>query len=303
MKQGLVTYLAGLKSVPLALLLIIALGCDRGVPSAKPSELVQEGWQRFRLGQFEQASHQFSRAIETAGPAEESIRLQAIYGLANIAAFGVDRNLERAKGYFQRIISESPDSDLAAWAALGIIRAQDVISGSDRPADAEKLDAGYAEVIARYPKSAAADDAFLFLQALRLKVAKPGAREKVIEEVTARINSGTKQRLDALYDLLSTANRDLNKNISAYENLVQAIAHREVDPGNPNSVDASAVFRAGVAAQFDAGDFAAARKIYASFSQKFPRDPRGFSVKMLMEEMDKKEAEMRKSLAGEGSAK
>ena len=75
--------------------------------------------------------------------------------------------------------------------------------------------------------------------------------------------------------------------------MIKALGAREVDPSNPIEDRSTAYWDIGYAAEFEAGNFAVARKYYKHLIDEYPQDVRVFGVRKALERMDAIEAALR----------
>jgi tetratricopeptide (TPR) repeat protein len=295
--------------VLLALLLVIA-GCGRTHTDGSPRELLEKGWGHFRLEEFGEAREAFAAALEkmaTANPAplpeggttEETdhLRLHATYGLALIAS--LERHGEQtaeARRLFQQIIAQdhSPARDMAAWAALALVRDSALPATADAAVDRAALRQAYTNVIDTYPQAPAAVEAFLYRTEMLVETLEPADARQAVEEIRTCMAAHPAGRLrTALLALQSAAHQTLREYRQALDTAIASVESKEADPSNPRANNILEYYRIAMMAQFDVGDFAVARAYYAKFLAEYPRDQRAFAVKLLVEHLDRTEAALR----------
>ena len=69
---------------------------------------------------------------------------------------------------------------------------------------------------------------------------------------------------------------------------------RELDPTNPYSDNAALYWEIATIAEFEAGDFAVARKYYKGLVDEYPQDQRRWGARLALERLDAVEAKLRK---------
>lgn len=265
--------------------------CGRKEAGGSASELVEAGWAHYRLGEFTLAQDRFRQVGAMPASVAGPMRVAALYGAATTYALQPEADPELAKQYYTDVIAAAPDDPLAAWSALGLVRMDHLKSdGSD--ATTEALMARYQSVADRYPNAPAGAEAALQVIALRLVLRTPDQLDAAVRQSTDALAGRAKTTpgmTAPLYALRSTAYRIRDAHEPALRDTLAALDAVEVDPQNPAPGDPTGTFQAGVRAQFDVGDFTAARAAYGQFLQRFPRDQRCFTVRLLLEDMDRVE--------------
>jgi tetratricopeptide (TPR) repeat protein len=313
-------FAARVVGIVLAGLLVAA--CERARPDLSPRALLEKGWGHFRLEEFAEAREAFEAALEKVAPSfpsppptgigpatspntategsiadaeRDSLRLQATYGLALIASLARhgDASAE-AHRLFQAVIDgdRSPTREMAAWAALALVRDKALPATADAPI--EDPGSGYTAVMERYPETPAAEEAFLYRTALDVETLDPADAQAAIEEIRSYVSAHPQMHWrSALFALQSTAHQTRGEYREALAAAIASVQAREPDPANPRQNNILEYYRIGMMAQFDVGDFATARAYYARFLAEYPRDQRAFLVKLLLEHLDRTEAALR----------
>lgn len=157
---------------------VIAFG---GEPSPTPPPAADGGtvraWELMRLGRWDEAG---ALLEPLKADADKAVAADAWYADGCRWQFrrpGPD--VARAAQCFTWVVDHAPASDAAPWAGLALARLPDLDVLKPRPREAIE---GYRRVLARYPASAAAQEAVLYLaQALWQADGARGAAEAVRE--------------------------------------------------------------------------------------------------------------------------
>lgn len=287
----------GLTAVRIAicsgLLLVGALaGCKReAAAAADPRAALVDGWQNFRLAEYEFANKDFSSALAGAKKGSDEY-LQAVFGLANV--WNLRRPGEdpaRAKKLYEQVIAEASDHDLAAWSALALVRMKHVVPVGQDP-DYDAVRAGYQAIIEKYPNHLAAKEATIYLNAILISTLDPKQIRQAISNLTAYVETGAHEfrapawsLLAVSYNSLGMQRERLNAEIKSFENI-------EIDPANPFNEYAWAYWNIATIAEFEVGDFGLARRYYKQLIEEYPADIRVFPSKEALARMDRVEAQL-----------
>lgn len=277
------------------LLSLFALAtCQKITAPQSPQQLLHTAWAHFRLSEFTDAEASFNAALgklPATDPANTPLRANATYGLALLASLAHhDEQTDRARTLFAEVIALQPHSEIAAWSALALIREDQV--GTNIPSPA--LDARYAELIEKYPHTAAADEAFVDRMTLLVQQLTSPEAQSAITQITAYLQSNPNTRMkSALYHLLSKAHETRKEFPAALQTAIDSVNAREINPDNHTQSNILEYYRIGMMAQYDVGDFATARKYYTLFLQQYPHDLRAFDVKRMLQHLDATEAALR----------
>ncbi len=286
-------------------LCLCLMDCSKRAPVRPTAEILAAAWNDLSSGEFERAQVGFDRVKSIASTEHDNARaLQADYGLASLAATGPRPDPVAARALYQEIIATDPSGAWAQWAALAIARLSQVNTDPDAVLDVESQENAYQSVIDHYPKTAAADEAFNFMQALRLTTGTEADARRVIDETAQRLTQPDAHTAGVLHNLRAHAYRILKRFPESLQEAIAAVRQREIDPDNPSLDDAGAIYNIGVAAQFDVGDFETASRFYNEFLKKYPTDQRSFTVHVLLKQLDEKQAEIiqQSGPAGDGAA-
>jgi len=285
--------------------LCCAAGCDRTRVARSNEQLLSEAWADCASSKFAESAVAFQQVVQQSQkPDAQAMRLLGEYGLATLEALGDQPEPEKAKLLFQQIVKEAPKSDEAAWSQLASIRIQQRLEGTDTAASRQRLAQGYREIIGSWPDTPTADEAFVHLQALLLISPSDDEARHVASDISTYLGQGKTRFAPALCNLRGIAYSSCHDSRQALDNSIASLDRQEHDPINPAPADSARLYGIGAQAQFDVGDFATARKFYGRLLKEYPTDQRVFTVKLLLKNMDKVEADLAKSpdmaSAGEG---
>ncbi len=178
-------------------------------------------------------------------------------------------------------------------AALALAREAYLPVNADDPEHPEDIQKRYAGVIADYPQSAvAAQEAFVYLQASRIQACRPQSWSRAWPPSTRIWGASAAPFPIRLYNLQAIAYSQLHKYPQSLAAAIRSLETLEADPTNPTQNKAVVYFQIGLAAQYDVGDFATARLYYQKFLQEYPKDQKAFTVRMQLQRLDEKEAQL-----------
>jgi tetratricopeptide (TPR) repeat protein len=281
--------------------------CSREDARGTPQELITEAWKEFRLGDFDSAAHRFSSAIHRLDKEkakghpladERELRINALYGLGLVGTVGREGGeaggSPEGRRYLQQVIAMEGRGEMAAWAALALVRDEHLPQTSSDPIDIPRLRTLYRGILEKYPGSQASQEAFLYLQSLYVETLEPADAHAAIDAIEAYLASNPKAPFrSALHTLMSAANVTLKNYPAALRESIQSLETKEVDPSNPTANNILEYYRIAMMAQYDVGDFDTARKYYHRFLEEYPNDQRAFTVKLQLARMDRLEQELR----------
>jgi outer membrane protein assembly factor BamD (BamD/ComL family) len=278
----------------LLLLGLSLAGCGRSGTSRTATQLLDEGWNRYSLGNFDLAQKAFAQAAAKPG-ISASLRLQALYGQATTLQWRKpDPDPVGAAELYERVAAQDPDSDLAAWSLLALARMQYVLP-SGQQCDAQAVAAAYQRVIDRYPHHQAGEQAFLSLQALRLEDNDAAAARQVLAALDEFLAGHPQSHfLSTAYTLRAHSYRLLDRPRERLDNMIQSLNHIEVDPRNPALSLATTYWQIASTAEFDLGDFDTARRYYHKLIAEYPTDQKNYLSQLQLENMDQVEARIRR---------
>ena len=280
---------------------LLLVSCKAAVDQSEPAELIEKGWQKFRLDEQGSAAHFFTSALAKLAdarskspetPTEKRLHIQATYGLGMVWSLGRHgEDSAKARGLFAEVIALEPKGEMAPWAALAIVRDEHLPVKSTDPIDRTALREKYQKVLTGYPGTPAAEEAFAFRQSLFLQTLTTEDARTSLAEMTAYLKDHPDTRCQsALYGLISQANRTLHDNPAALAASIKALETKEVDPSNPNMNNIVEYYSIGLTAEYDVGDFATARVYFNKFLDEYPTDQRAFNVRRELERMKMIEA-------------
>jgi tetratricopeptide (TPR) repeat protein len=273
--------------------LVLLQACGPKKMISPPDQAIREGWTQYRLSEFNSAIRIF-QSVQGSQPAGSEFHLQALYGEASCWNHRRDgRDIAKAVAAYRAVLDEAPQSPLAAWCALDIVRTRH-LAPADQPIDYGQLSRDYAEVYRGYPNTRAGEEAFLYENSLLLPAADQEQAREILESVTAFPTRHPKTPfLSQFYSIIAECYRRLDEHDRRIEYMIKALETREVDPSNPIEDRSSAYWDIGYAAEFEAGNFAVAREYYKHLIDEYPQDVRVFGVRKALERMDAIEAALR----------
>jgi tetratricopeptide (TPR) repeat protein len=266
--------------------------------------LIKAGWADFRLQDFDHASLHLHGALSQINKVEAeghapanagAMRINALYGLGLVGTVGgAGGGSEEGRRYLQQVIDLDGKGQMAAWAALALVRDKHVPKVSTEKIDIPKLEEQYQEVIAKYPDTPAAEEAFLFRQSLFVETLKTEDATAAIAAIKEFLQThGKAQFKSALHTLMNQAHVTLKDYPAALQDAIHALETKEIDPSNPNTNNVLDYYRIGLMAECDVGDFATARKYFGKFLAEYPTDQKAFNVKRELARMDQIEKDLR----------
>lgn len=286
----------GRASVLALLLLLVAGGCRDASP-ARAGAQPATGWDWFRSGDFSLAQRAFEADLRQAA-AESPARLQAQFGLAttwNLRRPG--NNPALATTLYESIIAAAPRGDLAAWSWLALARMKAIQPPGKEAPRAEILQA-YEEVISRFPRHAAGREAFLLQQAVRLSDPQPEDPARVLAALEAFVRDDPESPYrSTAWRLIAHCAHWLERPDLRLQALENAWTTSEFDPANPVPDGSLTCWQLATVAQFDAGDFATARRYYHLLIETYPTEQGTFLARQQLRRMDALEAQLRHEAA------
>jgi tetratricopeptide (TPR) repeat protein len=254
---------------------------------ARASDPVRDAWDAYRLGEFDRAVRLFQEGGRT-NPA-------AGYGLATTWAWRRPKEDRlRAEKLYREVIALAPESEWAIWSWLGLARLLHVVPVGQEP-DYPKVRAAYQAVIDRFPRHPAGVEALLQQQATLVATLEPAdaaaAYRRLGEFLAEQPESPYRSAAHALRaDCLATLGRPVERLAES----IRAWETREIDPSNPRGAEMGWTYwRLATLAEFEAGDFATARKFYQKLITEYPRDQRVFPAKQALARMAALEERLR----------
>ena len=254
---------------------------------SQPEQLIHQGWNFFRLGEFNQARKDFQKALEHA-PRGSTPQLQALYGLATTWSLQrPDEDPVRAAQYYRQLIDLAPTHDLAAWSLLALARMQMLpVAGEPPPWQAQA--AAYQPVIDRFAFHPAGEEAFIFLQAAKLRDQPDEAQTReILQALDAFLHAHPQSPWRTTACTLAVhCHTLLDEGESRLADIIQAWKTAELDPLNPIQDCSATYWQIATTAEFDAGDFTVARQYYRQLIAEYPTDQRVFLAQQELKRMD-----------------
>lgn len=279
--------------------LALAGGCsNEPLPDDVTAQLVG-GWEAYGMGGYARAIALFEAAAKS--PEASDAHLQGLYGLASVWNFRrPGQNLEKAAELYSAIATKAPKHDLAAWSLLALARMKHLVPVDEEP-DFAAVRKAYQECIDRFPHHAAGEEAFVYQQSTYVAKLSPDDAQKAAAALEAFIAQHPQSPfVSAAWLLLGEAHGILKQPEKALGARLRSIETGEEDPLSPPD-RAIAYWQIASMAEFDAGDFAAARKYYNRLIAEYPNDMRVYAAKLALKRMDGLEAKLKSELAAEKS--
>lgn len=268
-------------------------GCLRSsVTVSNPHETLAEGWQNFRLAEYDLAMQDFSAVLAGVEKGSDDY-LQAEFALANVWNLrrpGEDP--ERAKKIYEQIVAEAPHHDLAAWSSLALVRMQHVVPVGQDP-DYNAVKAGYKALIEKYPSHLAAKEATIYQNAILIASLESNQLWQAVSNLTAYLDAGATEFRAPAWSLLAVSYQTLGMQRERLDAEIKSFENVEIDPANPFNEYAWAYWNIATIAEFEVGDFALARQYYKRLIAEYPADIRVFPSKEALTRMDRVEADLR----------
>lgn len=283
------------------LLLGLCAGCGRdSVHGEDAQALLHEGWARYRLADYRTALRSFDRLLEIAEPGSD-LRWHALYGKAvtwDLRQPVPTQNDALAADLYRQILQEAPESDVAPWCSLALARMKHLVPVDQEP-DPADVAAAYQDVIDRYPRHLAGQEAVIYQQSIEISSLDPERTRSAIrrlsefleEQPDAAFRSAAHNLLAEAYFTLGEADLQLRERLAELESV-------EVDPASPLASDFSwRYWQIATTAEFLAGRFDVARSYYQKLIDEYPLDFRRFGARQALLRMDALEARLRAEAA------
>ena len=275
------------------LLALGGMGCAGKMQAeAGGASSLEKGWQNFRLAEFDLAEHNFSAVLAGSEKGGQDY-LRAVFGLANV--WNLRRpgeDLEKARAYYQEVLRDAPDSEMAPWCALALVRLQHVVPVGQDP-DYGVVRKGYQAIIDRYPGHLAAKESTIYLNATLVATLEENQTRQAVSNLTAFVATGTREFLASAYSLLAVSYTTLKMPELRLQSEIKSFEHVEIDPANPFNEFAWAYWNIATIAEFEVGDFETARKFYKRLIEEYPADIRCYSSQRALARMNAVELAMR----------
>jgi len=159
----------------------------------------------------------------------------------------------------------------------------------------EKIYQDYQKVIDRYGQTKAGEEALIYQQSIRTARLTPEECRKSLDTLQAFIRNHPKsQYVSAAWNLMSTCYMVLNQPEKKLQALINQNNAQIIDPTNPYIDNSGVYWTIATVAEFEAGDFQAARTYYNKLIKEYPIDFRVFQCRKAIKRMDDLENQIRK---------
>ena len=280
--------------------LALAAGCGRSAAPPDAAALLQEGWNKFRLGEYDQSLKMFDRALAIPELAAEA-RVQALHGKATVCDLRQpvpSQDDEQAAALYREVIAADPGHDLAAWSSLALTRMQHLLPVDQEP-DFAAVRAAYQEVIDRYPNHLAGQEALIHQQSTWIMTLDTNATRAAVANLEKFLQARPDTRFAAAaWALLAQGFETLGEPDRQLEARIREIETLEIDPSSPAASDLSLRYwQVATTAEFLAGRLDLARTYYRKLIDEYPLDYRKFGAKQALARMDRLEESLRAKAA------
>ena len=250
------------------------------------SDWLQSGWESFQLSEYNRAVQMFERAGEN--PA-------ALYGLATAWALRrPGEDVAKAMVLYRRVVELAPNSDTAAWSLFALARLQHNTATEQTAPDWDAVRHAYQDVIDRFPKHAAGEEAFLFQQMTWLAIPNPTTAQPAVAALENFVATHPQSPYrSAAWRLIAHGYLILGnapKQLTAWQQRLATL-----EPAARHAMDlVGAYYRIANLAEFECGDFSVAQEFYQHLIQEFPNDQRVFIARQELQRMAALLAEWRR---------
>ena len=280
--------------------LALAAGCGRSAAPPDAAALLQEGWNKFRLGEYDQSLKMFDRALAMPELAAEA-RVQALHGKATVCDLRQpvpSQDDEQAAALYREVIAANPEHDLAAWSSLALARMQHLLPVDQEP-DLAAVRAAYQEVIDRYPRHLAGQEALIHQQSTLIMTLDTNDTRAAVANLEKFLQTQPDTRFAAAaWALLAQGFETLGEPDRQLEARIREIETLEIDPSSPAASDLSLRYwQVATTAEFLAGRLDLARTYYRKLIDEYPLDYRKFGAKQALARMDRLEESLRAKAA------
>lgn len=261
--------------------------------SRSPDELLGQAWEAFQQLEFGKALRLF-QAVQSETPEGAEAHIEAVYGEASCANHRQSgRDLNRALALYAAIQKQHPGSPWAAWAALAAVRARH-LEPSETGLPYKDLSAEYAKVYQQYPDTPAGEEAFLYHCRITASFGTREEASELLREIADFLSRHPGMTYQPLLDTVAAeCHHILGREDERIEAMERSIATFERDPTVPFYELSSAYWNIAYAAEFEAGNFAVARKYYELFLKEFPNEDRSFGCRQALARIDRVEKALR----------
>jgi tetratricopeptide (TPR) repeat protein len=280
----------------LCLALGLGAGCRATDRTTPPTTLLAQGWNAYRLGDYNVALTRFEDLLDRAD-LEPEVRLNALYGKAvtlDLRQPVPSQQDEEARGLYERIAREAPEHDLAAWSRLALARMEHLLPVGEEP-DLLRVRAAYQQVVDAHPTHRAGQEALIYQQATLVQSLDPAQATQAIARLQAFLREQPESPfVSEAYNLLAQACETLGRYDAQLDARLQEIQHLEVDPSSPAASDFSwRYWQLATTAEFLAGRLDVARLYYQKLIDEYPMDFRKFGARQALERMEQLEQRLR----------
>lgn len=261
-----------------------------------PPSLSADGWEKYRLGEFDAAIKAFQAKQKDSR--DERERLDALYGEAHTWMFrSSGRNPRNGEALYERFWREAPaDHPLLPWSKFEVAQCRHILQPAEKR-DYPSVLQGYREVYDAFPNTAAGQEAWVNAMMLEVAALRPEPLPTIaLIESFLRNHPDTAWKSEC-YALMATL---YGRNQQVPQQVEQLIRSAETQQANSISgvLDNSGLYyQIATISEFHLGDFEQARKYYRLFLKHYHRDNRAFTVQKALERMDRLEKEIREGLA------
>jgi tetratricopeptide (TPR) repeat protein len=281
--------------------LLVALVCGTLLADDSPNPAVdsaaagriREGWDCFVLGEYSKAAAVFHDVVQQTRKGSEP-HLSALYGLAttwDLRQSGKDT--EKAATLYASLIQQNPRSDWAAWSQLALARAKYLTPTGKEP-NRQEVVASYQRVIDSFPNHPAAQEAFIYQQALLIATLQKDEADRCVAALGRYVEGDSLYRSTA-FGLLAQCHAILGQPERQLAAEIRAVETLGSNASNPTLDKAVHYWRIATIAEFEVGDFAAARKYYRLLLAEYPTDQRAFAAEKALARMDEFERKAREA--------
>ena len=282
----------------------ISAGCSGSGPDGGATAVLGEAWDLFDASEYSAALDGFLDAERLAGE-DAALRQQALFGQGLVwhVRTRPHNDPAKARAAYGAAIDLDPASDIAAWADLWRARiASEVVDGEYPPA-ADRL-AAYREAAGRHPDHPAGEEALLCALAIQAEDEDPvnirATRDALRDFLAGHPASGWRQ---TAYGILAHCDEILGDGPAHYDDIRLGWDARYINPKAPDADLGGEDWNLAQVAEFETGDFDAARQHYRDFIEHYPTDMRIYLAELEIGRMDNLERETaREASAGPEAA-
>jgi tetratricopeptide (TPR) repeat protein len=268
------------------LLLLGASGCRPGGDAvADPAARIGEGWQEYRMGEYNRAAAIFTEVADGV-PTDSPDRLRALYGLGCTHWLKLPTpDKPRAQKIFREIQQLAPESEYAAWSELALIRIDHIVPVGETP-DYPAIRQRYEALYQKSPTLMPGQEGFIYMVGTLIASMK----KPQLQEALRRLDEFLRLHPDSpfvssAWGLRGRACKLLGLRQEMLDAGIKALETIELDPTNPYMENSGRYWGIATTAEFEVGDFALAREYYQRLIDEYPRDRRRFGALEAMQRM------------------